>query len=102
MSWIYAVVGMVVPNSETAQAASFVVTFPIVFASAVFVPTQTMPGWLQTVANNNPITHVAEASRWMATGIGDASDHLLWSLVWIVAVLAVFVPLAVSRYRRMS
>jgi ABC-2 type transport system permease protein/oleandomycin transport system permease protein len=102
MSWIYALVGMSVPNSETAQAASFVVTFPIVFASAVFVPTQTMPDWLRVFAENNPITHVAEASRWLATGIGDGSSHLVWSLVWIVGLLVVFVPLSVNRYRRMT
>jgi ABC-2 type transport system permease protein/oleandomycin transport system permease protein len=102
MSWIYALVGLSVPNSETAQAASFVVTFPIVFASAIFVPTQFMPGWLQVFAENNPITHVAETSRWLATGIGDASDHLMWSLIWIVALLVVFIPLSVNRYRRMT
>jgi ABC-type polysaccharide/polyol phosphate export permease len=102
MSWIYALVGMSVPNAETAQAAGFVVTFPLVFASAVFVPTQTMPGWLQTFAENNPITHVAEASRWLATGIGDATNDLMWSIIWIVAILVVFVPLSVRRYRRMS
>jgi ABC-2 type transport system permease protein/oleandomycin transport system permease protein len=102
MSWIYALVGMSVPNTETAQAASFVVTFPMVFASAIFVPTQFMPGWLQVFANNNPITHVAETSRWLATGIGDASGHLVWSIAWIVGLLAVFVPLAVNRYRRMT
>jgi ABC transporter DrrB family efflux protein len=102
MSWIYALVGMSVPNAETAQAAGFVVTFPLVFASAVFVPTQTMPGWLRTFAENNPITHVAEASRWLATGIGDASSDLMWALAWIVAILVVFVPLAVRRYRQMS
>lgn len=102
MSWIYALVGMSVPNTETAQAASFVVTFPIVFASAVFVPTQTMPGWLRVFAEHNPITHVAETSRWLATGIGDASYHLVWSIVWVVGLLLVFVPLSVRRYRRMT
>jgi ABC transporter DrrB family efflux protein len=102
MSWIYALVGMSVPNTETAQAASFVVTFPIVFASAVFVPTQSMPDWLQVFANNNPITHVAEASRWMATGIGDGFDHLMWAFAWIIGLLVVFVPLSVRRYRRMT
>ena len=102
LSWIYALVGMSVPNTETAQAASFVVTFPIVFASAIFVPTQFMPGWLQVFANNNPITHVAESSRWLATGIGDGAGHVLWSIAWIVGLLAVFVPLSVRRYRRMT
>ncbi len=102
MSWIYAVVGLSVPNSETAQAASFVVTFPLVFASAVFIPPSTMPSWLQVFAENNPITHVAEASRALATGIGGVAEPLLWSLAWIVGLLVVFVPLSVRRYRRMS
>ena len=102
MSWIYALVGMSVPSTETAQAASFVVTFPLVFASAVFVPTESMPGWLQVFADNNPITHVAEASRALATGIGDVTGPLLWSIAWIVGLLAVFVPLSVRRYRRMT
>jgi len=102
MSWIYAVVGLSVPTSETAQAASFVVTFPLVFASAVFIPPTTMPDWLRVFAENNPITHVAEASRALATGIGGVAEPLLWSLAWIVGLLAVFVPLAVNRYRKMS
>lgn len=102
MSWIYALVGMAVPNAETAQAASFVVTFPLVFASAVFVPTETMPDWLRVFADNNPITHVAEASRAMATGIGPVAEPLAWSLAWIVGILVVFVPLSVNRYRRMT
>ncbi|MBW3603599.1 MAG: ABC transporter permease [Actinobacteria bacterium] len=102
MSWIYAVVGLSAPNSETAQAASFVVTFPLVFASAVFIPPTTMPDWLRVFAEHNPITHVAEASRALATGIGDVTGPLLWSLAWIAGLLLVFVPLAVNRYRKMS
>jgi ABC-2 type transport system permease protein/oleandomycin transport system permease protein len=102
MSWIYAVVGLSVPTSETAQAASFVVTFPLVFASAVFIPPSTMPSWLQVFAENNPITHVAEASRALATGIGAVQGPLLWSLAWTVGLLVVFVPLAVNRYRKMT
>jgi len=102
MSWVYALVGMSVPNSETAQAASFVVTFPLVFASAIFVPTETMPDWLRVVAENNPITHVAEASRALATGIGDPTEPVLWSLAWIIGLLVVFVPLSVRRYRNMT
>ncbi|CAN5901067.1 ABC transporter permease [soil metagenome] len=102
MSWIYAVVGLSVPNSETAQAASFVVTFPLVFASAVFIPPSTMPDWLRVFAEHNPITRVAEASRALATGIGPVAEPLLWSIAWIVGLLVVFVPLSVSRYRKMS
>lgn len=102
MSWIYALVGLSAPTSETAQAASFVVTFPLVFASAVFIPPSTMPSWLQAFADNNPITHVAEASRALATGIGDVTGPLLWSIAWIIGLLVVFVPLSVRRYRRMT
>ncbi|MGI8576304.1 MAG: ABC transporter permease [Egibacteraceae bacterium] len=100
-SWIYAYVGLTVKGSETAQAASFVVTFPLVFASAVFVPTDSFPTWLQGFAETvNPITKAAEASRALATGVGDLTGPLLWTLGWIVVILAVFVPLSVWRYRK--
>lgn len=101
-SWIYAVVGLSVPNSETAQAGAFVVTFPLVFASDVFVPVQSFPGWLRAFAEINPITHVAQASRALATGVGDPTEPVLWSIAWIGGILTVFIPLAVARYRRMA
>lgn len=100
LSWLFAFVGLSVKGTETAQAASFVATFPLVFASSVFTPIETFPGWLQAFARANPITQVAAASRALAAGIGPIGNHVWFSLLWIVVLLAVFVPLSVRRYGR--
>jgi ABC transporter DrrB family efflux protein len=99
MSWIFATVGLVLGDPETAQAAAFPVLAPLVFASSVFVPVDQMPGWLQVWANHQPVSVTASAVR--ALVIGGPTASFLWqSLVWCVAILAVFAPLAVRRYRR--
>jgi ABC-2 type transport system permease protein/oleandomycin transport system permease protein len=97
-SWISAFIGMTVRDPEAAQAAGFIWIFPLVFASSSFVPIQTMPDWLQAFARNNPISHTVNGIR--ALTQGGPVFHDLWiSLVWIVAILLVFVPLSVRRYR---
>ncbi|HEY2208392.1 MAG TPA: ATP-binding cassette domain-containing protein [Gaiellaceae bacterium] len=101
LSWIFAFVSLVVRGAESAQTAGFVILFPLVFASSVFVPVQTLPDWLQTIAKVSPVTLVANAARTFAS-TGGVSDSLGWALVWIVGILVVFVPLSVWRYRRMS
>jgi ABC transporter DrrB family efflux protein len=63
MSWIFATVGLAVGDPETAQAAAFPVLAPLVFASTAFVPPETMPGWLQVWARNQPISATASAVR---------------------------------------
>jgi ABC transporter DrrB family efflux protein len=107
-SWISALIGLTAGNVEAAQASSFVWIFPLTFASAAFVPLQSMPGWLQTWAKVNPVTIVVQALRALALG-GDTATRLqggstfthVWQAVgWIVGILLVFVPLAVRRYRR--
>lgn len=97
-SWIAAYLGMSVGDAETAQLASFVMVFPLTFASAAFVPIQTMPSWLQAFARNQPVTHLVLAARELALGI--PSNGAVWkSAVWSLGILAIFVPLAVVRYR---
>jgi ABC-2 type transport system permease protein/oleandomycin transport system permease protein len=97
-SWISAFIGMTVRDPEAAQAAGFIWIFPLVFASSSFVPISTMPDWLQAFARNNPITHTVNAIR--ALTQGGPIFHDLWiSLAWILAILLVFVPLSVRRYR---
>jgi len=98
-SWISAYIGMVVRDVESAQTAGFIWIFPLVFASAVFVPVSTMPGWLQSFARLNPVTNTAEAVRALCQG-GPTASHVLHSLAWIAGILLVFVPLSVRRYRR--
>ena len=98
-SWISATIGMSVRNVETAQVSGFVWIFPLVFASSIFVPTDTMPGWLQAFAEHQPITYTVNALRSLLLG-GETTRHVLGSLAWSVGVLTVFMPLAVRKYRQ--
>jgi ABC-2 type transport system permease protein len=98
-SWISAFIGLSVRDVESAQAAGFVWVFPLVFASSAFVPVESMPGWLQSFARVNPVTVTVNALRALTLG-GPITRPLLQSLAWIAAILLVFVPLAVNRYRR--
>jgi ABC transporter DrrB family efflux protein len=104
MSWIFATVGLWVGDPETAQAAAFPVMAPLVFASSAFVPVATMPSWLQPFAEHQPVSVTATAVRALCIG-GDAigvstASYVLQALAWDVAILVVFAPIAVWRYRR--
>ncbi len=102
-SWISALIGLLVRDPESADAAGFVWIFPLVFASSAFVPVQTMPGWLRTFAEVQPISVTVDAVRYLTSGgaaPGAASDDVLWACLWALGILAVFVPLAVAQYRR--
>lgn len=98
-SWIFAVVGLMVRDPETAQAASFPVMAPIVFASSAFVPVASMPDWLQGFATYQPLSVVTTASRALLLG-GEATSWVLGALAWCTGIVAIAAPLAVARYRR--
>ena len=100
LSWIFAFVALTVRGAEAAQTAGFVVIFPLVFASSVFVPVSTLPHWLQAFAKISPVTITADAARSLALFGTPAS--LGAAAAWIGGLLAVFIPLSVWRYRRMS
>lgn len=99
LSWVFAIVGLYVPDSETAQAASFPIMAPLVFASSAFVPVATMPSWLQGFAEHQPVSVVVDAVRVLTIG-GAARSQVLTALAWIVGIVAVAAPIAVARYRR--
>jgi ABC transporter DrrB family efflux protein len=100
LSWIFTLVALTVRGAETAQTAGFVVIFPLVFASSVFVPVSTFPDWLQAFATINPVTVTADAARSLAL-LGTTAS-LAAAAAWTGGLLAVFIPLSVSRYRRIS
>ncbi|MFU8839785.1 MAG: ABC transporter permease [Nitriliruptoraceae bacterium] len=106
LSWVMAVIGLYVKDPEAAQSAVFLPVFPLVFASSVFLPTETMPDWLRVFADNQPITTVTNALRALMLGDGALpegqllSTQLLISLVWIVGITLVFSLLAIRAYRR--
>ncbi len=101
LSWIFVYVGLVAKGPEAAQSAGFVAIFPLVFASSIFVPVDTMPDWLQAIANVSPVTATADAARALAIG-GDVWDPLWQVIAWVTGILLVFVPLCVRKYRRLQ
>lgn len=98
-TWISALIGLLVKNTEAAQVAGFIWVFPLVFASSIFVPTETMPDWLQTFAENQPISAVVDAVRFLFIGLGEP-DMVIKALIWIAVVAAIFVPLSIRQYKR--
>ncbi|MFE9689185.1 ABC transporter permease [Micromonospora sp. NPDC005806] len=105
-SWLMAYLGLTIRNSEAIQAAIYLVVFPMTLTSSVFLPTQTMPGWLQAFAEHQPITVVANALRGLTLGPGalpaghTITGETLLAIAWTAGILGVFAPLAVHAYRR--
>jgi ABC transporter DrrB family efflux protein len=100
-SWVGAFLGLSLSSPETVQAASFPLIFPLVFASSIFVPVQTMPGWLQAFVKVNPITLVADSVRALALGEPfDLLPSLGWAALGMALILGVFSTLAVRKYRQ--
>jgi ABC transporter DrrB family efflux protein len=109
ISWIMALVGMIVPSPEVVNNASFMIIFPLTFIANTFVPTNRFPAVLKVIANWNPVSSVTQASRQLFGNTGSAPlPHSPWSLhhpvvytlIWIVALLLIFIPLSVRQYKR--
>jgi ABC transporter DrrB family efflux protein len=113
-SWISACIGLALKEVEAVQAASFTWIFPVVFVSSAFVPVAGMASFLQVVARNNPVTHWCNLARYLSMGkialidvatkqpIDTFEGLLVKSAVWIAALLAIFVPLAIRLYRKLN
>jgi ABC transporter DrrB family efflux protein len=99
VSWIGVLLGLAIHDPEAAQMAGTLLAVPVVFASSAFVPVRSMPGWLQAVAANNPVTHAVDAARALTLG-GPAARPVLATLVWALGIVAVALPAAILRYRR--
>jgi ABC transporter DrrB family efflux protein len=109
MSWLMALVGLLVPTPEVVNNASFMVIFPLTFIANTFVPTNHFPEVLKVIANWNPVSSVTQAGRQLFgnTGTAPLPDHpwslhhpIIYTLLWIVGLLLVFVPLSVRQYKR--
>jgi ABC-2 type transport system permease protein/oleandomycin transport system permease protein len=98
LTWVAVFIGISVKDVETAQVAGFVWVFPLVFASSLYVPIETMPSWLQAFANINPVTPMVDTIRALSWGTSVSSS--LWKiLVWDLGIILVCLPLALRRYR---
>jgi ABC transporter DrrB family efflux protein len=98
LSWLMAFLGVSLRSAETVQTAGFLLVMPLGFASSIFAPASTMPGWLQAFVKVNPVTVVADAARGLMVG-GPVAAPLLKSAAWLTAITAVSWALTVYRYR---
>lgn len=98
-SWVAVLVGLLAKDAERVQVFGFTVLFPLTFVSDVFVPADTMPGWLQAFVDVNPVSILAGASRGLMHG-GPVATPVLQSLAWALAIAAVFAPLSVWTFKR--
>jgi ABC-2 type transport system permease protein/oleandomycin transport system permease protein len=106
MFWVFAAIGLFVRDAESAQAAS-TPFFIMVFVSSSIILVDTLPGWLQPIARNQPLTQVCNAMRGLMQGDAGSSivehstgHYILTSVIWCVGIIAVFAPLAIRAYRR--
>jgi ABC-2 type transport system permease protein/oleandomycin transport system permease protein len=106
MFWVFAAIGLFTRDSETAQAAS-TPFFIMVFVSSSIIQVDTLPGWLQPIARNQPLTQVCNAMRGLMDGSAGAalvehptSHYVVTSFIWCAAITLVFAPLAIYAYRR--
>ena len=98
-SWVFAWLGLIVSSPESANSVGFIAVFPLTFISSAFVPVESMPAGLQWFAEINPFTFVVDAMR--ALWLGAPAGNSIWGAVaWTIAIILVFAPLAVHRYRR--
>ena len=99
VSWALVLVSMLAANPEKVQIFGFVVLFPLTFTSDAFVPTASMPGWLQAWSKVNPVSCISDAVRGLMVS-GPAGRPAVESLLYAVAFTAVFAPLAVRAFKR--
>jgi ABC transporter DrrB family efflux protein len=105
-TWLFVLLGLVAGNPQAAQSLGLLV-FPFTFVSSAFVPVESMPGWMQAFANNQPLTQIVSAVR--AFTLGDDAQRVLGhpagyfasrSVIWCLLFIAIFAPLAARRYQR--
>jgi ABC-2 type transport system permease protein len=101
LSWGFAFIGLAAPNSETAQAMTFPLIFPLTFASTIFIPLPFLPTWLQGFANNQPVSQAADAVRGLMS-YGSGGDSVWVTLMWSVGLIALLAPLAVNQFRKVA
>lgn len=93
---VFIVIGLYAPNVQAAQGMSMI-AFVLAFVSSTYVPPSSMPGWLQPFAKHQPITPMVDAVRAALTG---SHHNVTTALIWSIALILAFTPIAVARYRR--
>ncbi|MFK0131160.1 ABC transporter permease [Streptomyces rubiginosohelvolus] len=97
--WIFILLGLSMKTAQAVQGTAMLVLMPLQFGSSIFVPTQTMPGWLQAFTDYNPLSNLADAARALMQG-GPVGDSVWWTLAWATGITLVMAPLAVAKFRK--
>lgn len=98
-SWLSAIMGVLADSVEGVQWMSFLIVFPLTFASGAFAPTSSLAEWIRPFAENQPITHVIEAVRGLMIGT-PVGDHGWIALVWCIGTIIVAMPIAAWLFKR--
>jgi ABC-2 type transport system permease protein len=99
ISWVSVCLGLVARSAEAADGFGFAILF-LPYVSSAFVPTSTMPGWLQAVAEHQPVTPMIETLRGLLTGAPVADGTAMLALAWYVGILVVAMALAAHLFAR--
>ncbi len=104
--WVFITMGLFAGNAQAAQGMGMIV-FPFAFVSSAYVPVSSMPGWLQVFAKHQPLTYMVDSVRSLTLGphaqalLGHPSSYYVTrALIWTVVIIAVSLPIAVTKYRR--
>jgi ABC-2 type transport system permease protein len=101
LAWVFTTLGLLLRSPNAVMNAGFMALFPLTFLSNVFVEPDTLPGWLETIVDVNPISHLVTASRGLMGGTATAGD-IAYVVAAAAVLAAVFAPLTIRLYRSRS
>jgi len=100
--WIFLTMGVVMKNAQAIQGMGFLVLMPLQFGSSIFSPPSTMPGWLQTFTDYNPLSSLADAARGLMNDGQPVAHDVLVTLAWSAVITVAMAPVAIHKYRTKS
>ncbi|WP_391858706.1 ABC transporter permease [Streptomyces rugosispiralis] len=99
LTWIFMLLGMSLPTPQAVSGMGFLVMMPLQFGSSIFAPTATMPDWLRSFTEYNPLSRLADAARALTSGHGAVAEPMMVTLLWSLAITVIVAPLAVRKFR---
>ncbi|MBW5485439.1 ABC transporter permease [Streptomyces bambusae] len=99
LMWIFILLGLTLQTAQAVQGMAMMVLMPLQFGSSIFAPTTSMPGWLQSFTNVNPLSNLADAARHLINNEGPVAQPVMVTLAWAVGITLVTAPLAVRKFR---
>ncbi|MFK4595432.1 ABC transporter permease [Streptomyces pristinaespiralis] len=99
LTWIFILLGLTMKTAQAVQGMAMLVLMPLQFGSSIFTPPSTMPGWLESFTEYNPLSNLADAARALVNG-GPVAHSVWMTLGWAAAITVVTAPLAIARFRK--